>query len=70
MQITLWCALCCSSSISRPLPDSADEAFQSTCSEISVKFGERMTNESIGKTEVDGKVKYTQKKRKKSGNDI
>ena len=55
----------CSSSTSKQLPDSADEAFQSTCSEISVKFGERVTNESIGKTEKDGKVKYTQKKRKK-----
>jgi hypothetical protein len=62
----------CSSSTSRPLPDSADETFQSTCSEISVKFGERMTNESIGKTEVDGKESqvYPKEKEKRSGNDI
>ena len=37
----------------KPLPDSAD-----TCSEISIKFGERMTNESIRETVLDGKVKY------------
>ena len=55
----------CPSSTSKGLPENVDEAFKINCSHITAKLGERVTNESVGKKEVDGKVKYTQKKRKK-----